>query len=164
MKLSTGNYIAEGRDSVFKGVSGAGKTWLAIAYGVQACRQFYKVKYVRLPDLLEDFKIAIYQADGSYTKLMKRLKVDLLIIDEWLLFEFSKEETTLLLEIMNSRYTVKKSNIFCSQFNIQGGYEKLGDGTLAETILDRIIHNSHDIFIDGAVFMHEKLGIKAVEI
>src|SRR5699024_6915193 len=96
MKLSTGNYIIEGRDIVFKGVSGAGKTWLAIAYGVQACRQYYKVKYVRLPDLVEEFKVATYQADGSYTKLMKKLiKVDLLIIDEWLLFELSKEEATL---------------------------------------------------------------------
>src|SRR5690625_4956740 len=94
MKLSTGNYIAEGRDIVFKGVSGAGKTWLATAYGVQACRQFYKVKYVRLPDLLEDFKIATYQADGSYTKLMKKLiKVDLLIIDElWKAFHNSSYE------------------------------------------------------------------------
>ena len=165
MKLSTGNYIIEGRDVVFKGVSGAGKTWLAIAYGVQACRQFYKVKYVRLPDLLEEFKVATYQADGSYAKLMKKLiKVDLLIIDEWLLFELSKEEATLLLEIVNSRYTAKKSNIFCSQFDIQGWYEKLGDGTLAEAILDRIIHNSYDIFIDGAVSMREKLGINAVEI
>jgi len=165
MKLSTGNYIAEGRDVVFKGVSGAGKTWLATAYGVQACRQFYKVKYARLPDLLEEFKVATYQADGSYTKLMKKLiKVDLLIIDEWLLFELSKDEATLLLEIINSRYTAKKSNIFCSQFDIQGWYEKLGDGTLAEAILDRIIHNSYDIFIDGDVSMREKLGINAIEI
>jgi len=110
------------------------------------------------PDLLEDFKIATYQADGSYTKLMKKLtKVDLLIIDEWLLLELSKEEATLLLEIINSRYTAKKSNIFCSQFDLQGWYEKLGYGTLAEAILDRIIHNSYDIFIDGAVSYARKI-------
>lgn len=164
MKLSTGSYIQEGRDIVFKGVSGAGKTWLATAYGVQACRQFYQVKYTRLPDLLEEFKIASHQADGSYTKLMKKLiKVDLLILDEWLLFELTKDEATLLLEIINARYTAKKSNIFCSQFDIQGWYEKLGDGTLAEAILDRIIHNSYDIFIDGSVSMREKFGIKATQ-
>src|SRR5699024_6788425 len=97
-------------------------------------------------------------------KLMKKLiKVDLIVIDEWLLFELSKKEATLLLEIINSRYTAKKSNIFCSQFDIQGWYEKLGDGTLAEAIITRIIHNSYDIFIDGAVSMHEKLGINAME-
>lgn len=143
MKLSTGDYILDGRDIVFKGVSGAGKTWLATAFGVQACRQYYKVQYTRLPDLLEEFKVAKYQADGSYLKLFKQLtKIDLLIFDEWLLFDLSKEEAALLLEIINARYTAKKSNIFCSQFDIKGWYEKLGDGTLAEAILDRVIHNS----------------------
>lgn len=161
MKLSTGDYILEGRNIVFKGVSGAGKTWLATAFGVQACRQYYQVKYTRLPDLLEEFKVAKYQADGSYSKLIKKLtKVDLLILDEWLLFELSKEEAALLLEIINTRYTAKKSNIFCSQFDIKGWYEKLGDGTLAEAILDRIIHNSYDVFIDGSISMREKLGLK----
>ncbi|HBY90179.1 MAG TPA: AAA family ATPase, partial [Aerococcaceae bacterium] len=83
MKLSAGDYILDGRNIIFKGVSGAGKTWLATAFGVQACRQFYTVRYTRLPNLLEEFKIATHQADGSYTKLMKKLiKVDLLILDE----------------------------------------------------------------------------------
>lgn len=79
-----------------------------------------------------------------------------------LLFELTKDEATLLLEIINARYTAKKLNIFCSQFDIQGWYEKLGDGTLAEAILDdRIIHNSYDIFIDGSISMREKFGVKA---
>lgn len=158
-KLATGDYITEGRNILFKGVSGAGKTWLATAFGVQACRYFFKVNYTRLPDLLEEFKVAKYKADGSYSKLVRSYtKVDVLILDEWLLFELSNEEARLLLEIINARYTAKKSNIFCSQFDIKGWYEKLGDGTLAEAILDRVIHNSYDIFIDGSVSMREKMG------
>lgn len=163
-RLSSGDYILEGRNIVFKGVSGAGKSWLAIAYGVQACRQYHRVQYTRLPDLLEEFKVAKHKADGSYSRLIKALtKVDLLILDEWLLYELTNEEATLMLEIINSRYLSKKSNIICSQFDIQGWYEKLGDGTLAEAILDRIIHNSYDIFIDATVSMREKLGLKAIE-
>src|SRR5699024_7530792 len=109
MKLSTGDYIAEGRDIVFKGISGAGKTWLATAYGVQACRQYYRVKYTRLPDLLEEFMIAKYQSDGSYSKLMKRLsRVDSPNLGEWILFEIAKEQATLLMEIVNSCELRKK--------------------------------------------------------
>lgn len=133
MKLSAGDYILDGRNIIFKGVSGAGKTWLATAFGVQACRQFYTVRYTRLPNLLEEFKIATHQADGSYTKLMKKL--------------------------INARYEAQKSNIYCSQFDFPGWYEKLGDGTLAEAILDRIIHNSYDVLIDGDISMREKLGL-----
>jgi len=164
MKLSTGHYIIEGRNIIFKGVSGAGKTWLATAFGVQACRQYHSVRYTRLPNLLEEFKIAKYQADGSYKKLITKLiKIDLLILDEWLLYELSNEEATLLLEIINARLETKKSNIYCSQFDFKGWYEKLGDGTLAEAILDRIIHNSYDVLIDGTISMREKQGIKVSE-
>jgi len=93
MKLSTGDYISNGRNIIFKGVSGAGKTWLATAFGVKACRQFRTVRYIRLPNLLEEFKIAKHQADGSYTKLMKKLiKIELLILDEWLLYSFQTKK------------------------------------------------------------------------
>src|SRR5699024_3216571 len=142
-------------------VLGAENSCLATEFVVQACRQFYTVRYTRLPNLLEEFKIAKHQADGSYTKLMKKLiKVDLLILDEWLLYDLTDEEATLLLEIINARYEAQKSNIYCSQFDFPGWYEKLGDGTLAEAILDRIIHNSYDVFIDGEISMREKLGLK----
>lgn len=77
-----------------------------------------------------------------------------------LLYDLTDEEATLLLEIINARYEAQKSNIYCSQFDFKGWHEKLGDGTLAEAILDRIIHNSYDVFIDGEISMREKMGLK----
>lgn len=74
--------------------------------------------------------------------MKKLIKGHVLILGEWLLFELTKDEATLILEIINARHTAKKSNILCLQLDIQEWYEKLGDDTLAEVILDRIIHNS----------------------
>lgn len=161
LRLASGSYLLDGRNIILKGVSGAGKSWLAIALGVQACRQLFQVQYTRLPDLLEVFKLAKYQTDDSYLKSMKRLvKVDLLILDEWLLYSLTNEEAALLLEIINARRQARQSIIFCSQFEIDGWYEKLGDGTLAEAILDRIVHDSYHLFIDGKVSMRERFGVQ----
>lgn len=100
------------------------------------------------------------KADDSFRKLMKKLiKVDLLVLDEWLLHALTNEEAALPLESVNARRQAKQSNIFCSQFDIDGWYEKLGDGTLAEAILDRNVHDSYDIYIDGDISMRERLGI-----
>ncbi|WP_229675470.1 ATP-binding protein [Halolactibacillus alkaliphilus] len=149
---------------MFKGPSGNGKTFFATAFGVQACRQFNKVEYKRLPHLVEEFKLAKYQADGIYLRLMKKLvKIDLLILDEWLLYPLENEEAAILLEIINARHEAQKSNIYCSQLNISGWYENLGNDTVAEAIMERIIHNAYDIELDGKMSMREKLSFKQTE-
>ena len=73
LQLATGNYLTDGRNIIFKGPSGNGKTFFATAFGVQACRQFNKVEYKRMPHLVEEFKLAKHQADGNYLMLMKKL-------------------------------------------------------------------------------------------
>lgn len=103
-RLSTGQYVEDGQNIIFMGASGNGKTWLANAFGVQACRQFKKVKYIRLPELIDELKVARFEADGSYRKLVNKYrKVDLLIVDEWLLTLLNQEDSIHILEIVEAR-------------------------------------------------------------
>lgn len=159
LKLASGLYIQDYHNIILKGPTGSGKSFLASAFGVSACRQFYKVKYIRLPELLDELTLAKLAADGSYRKLIKKYtKVNLLILDEWLLTNLSTDEAAILLEITEARHKTG-STIFCSQIDPSGWHLKLGNETIAEAILDRIIHDSYQILIDGEVSMRERYGI-----
>lgn len=159
LKLASGIYIEDYHNIILKGPTGSGKSFMATAFGVSACRQFYKVKYIRLPELLDELLLAKLSADGSYRKLIRKYaKVNLLILDEWLLTELTTEEATILLEITESRHKVA-STIFCSQIDPSGWHTKLGNETIAEAILDRIIHDSYQILIDGEISMRERYGL-----
>src|SRR5699024_11260199 len=86
---------------ILKGATCSGKSFLANVFGVSACRQFYKVKYIRLPELLDELSLAKLASDGSYRKLIKKYtKVHVLILDEWLLTEISTDNASILLEII----------------------------------------------------------------
>lgn len=158
-KLGTGGYIGDRRNIILMGAAGSGKSYLANAFGMAACRGLHTVKYIRLPDLLADLTIA--RMDGSYRKLCKQYrKIELLILDEWLLYPLGDTEARDLLELVEDRYR-KASTIFCSQFDVGGWHGKIGQATLADAIVDRIVHESYTIKIEGEDSMRKHKGLAA---
>lgn len=146
-RLASCEYITEHRNLFITGATGSGKTYLACAFGMEACKQRYKTMYIRLPDLLMDLDIA--RSDGSYKKTMaKYTNPVLLILDEWLLLKPTEAEQYDILELLHRRRR-RSSTIFCSQYDSDGWYEQLGgsNSPLAEAILDRIKHDSYKINI-----------------
>ena len=139
------------------GATGSGKTYLANAFGMTANRNFYTVRYVRLPELLAE--LALARAEGTYRKVLKQYRqVKLLILDEWLLYPLKDAEARDLLEITECRHK-RASTIFCSQFEVGGWHQKIGDPTLADAICDRIVHDSYTIIIGGIDSMRKRKGM-----
>ena len=122
---------------------------MACAFGMEACKQYYKVRYIRLPDLLLELEAAENAAE--YTRVIsKYAKPTLLIVDEWLLMKLTESESKHVFELIHKRRK-KSSTIFCSQFWEEGWYERLGgdDNPLADAIMDRITYDSYKIDIES---------------
>ena len=156
-RLGTCNYINECHNIIILGATGSGKSYISNAFGMTASMNFYTVLYIRLPDLLGE--LAIARAEGNYRNVIKNYnQVKLLIIDEWLLYPIKESEARDLLEIAESRHK-KASTIFCSQFDVGGWHQKIGEPTLADAICDRIVHDSYTIFVDGDDSMRKYKGL-----
>jgi DNA replication protein DnaC len=163
IRLSTCKFIDDKHHIILESASGNGKTYVSCALGNAACRKLKTVRYIRMPELLDELKAA--KVCGTFKKVVKDFaKVELLIIDEWLLRCLSSQEVYDLLEIIESRRN--RSTVFCTQYSSKGWYARLGsddDNPVVEAILDRILHNAYEIRIEGDISMRERYGIKARE-
>lgn len=147
MQLSSCSWIKEHHNVLIVGPTGTGKTYLACALAHKACLEGYTSCYLRLPRILSELTIA--KGDGSYSKRMHELaKVDVLILDDWGLVTFTPEQRKDLLEILDDRHK-QKSTIVTSQLPIKLWHENINDATLADAILDRLIHDAYRIELKG---------------
>jgi DNA replication protein DnaC len=153
-KLAQGNWIKEQQNLIIVGPSGVGKSWLACALGHRACRDNLSVLYQRIPRLFSD--LALARGDGRYARLMRALGgVKLLILDDWGLEPLTAEQRHDMLEIVEDRYG-RGATLVTSQIPVDRWHDLIGDPTLADAILDRVVHNAHRIQLRGESMRRKK--------
>jgi len=146
-QLGSCQWIRAHQNLILTGATGCGKTWLACALGNAACRQGLSVVYVRTPRLFEELRIA--HGDGSFGRRLAALaKTDLLILDDWGLAPLNQSERNDLLEILDDRVGTR-STLITSQLPVEHWHAYLNDPTLADAILDRVIHAAHKLTLAG---------------
>jgi len=151
--LSTCQWIKRNHNLLITGKTGAGKTWLSCALAHTACRLGITAVYHRLPTLMQELDLARH--DGRYPKVMKSLaKAELLILDDWGIAPLSPEQLRDLLEIIDERYQ-KTSTLITSQLPVANWHEALNDPTMADAILDRVLHNAYKIELKGEESMRK---------
>lgn len=147
LSLSSCDWIRNIQNIIITGATGVGKTYLACAFANSACRKGFSSLYKRLPRLFQ--KIAIARADGSYPKLMNKIaRVKVLIIDDFCITPVKESERKDLLEVIEDRQGIS-STIISTQIPVKNWFEAIGDPTIADAVLDRLIHNAHKIDLKG---------------
>jgi len=147
MNLISCNWIRNHQNLLISGPTGVGKTFLACAVAQKACREGFRTLYLRSPQFF--YQIALARADGSYGTLMKRLsKAHLLVLDDLALTPLNDTERRDLLEVTEERHG-SSSTLITSQLPIENWHDHIGDPTIADAILDRLIHNAHRIQLKG---------------
>ncbi len=146
-KLIAGDWINRKQNLIIIGPTGIGKSWIACALGHKACRDDRAVLYQRVPRLFD--ALALARGDGRHARLLRGLaRVDLLILDDWGLATLTPDQGRDLLEIVDDRHA-RASTIVTSQLPVEHWHETIGNPTIADAILDRLVHNAHRITLTG---------------
>jgi len=154
LSLSSCDWLKAHYNVFVLGPTGVGKSYLACALAQKACRQGYSALYLRLPKLLSDLSLA--KGDGRYGKLMAGFaRTDLLVLDDWGLTKLNREQRRDFLEIIEDRYDLH-STIITSQLPVSHWHEIIDDPTLADAILDRLVHNAYQINLKGESMRKKK--------
>jgi DNA replication protein DnaC len=147
MSLADCRWIDHHDNCLVIGPTGAGKTYLVCALAQKACREGYSVRYLRLPRLFSE--LAIARGDGRYAKLLASLaRVDLIALDDWGTAPTTPEQRRDLMEILEDRYQCR-STLVASQLPVAHWHEHIADPTIADALLDRLVHNAHTITMKG---------------
>jgi DNA replication protein DnaC len=147
LALGQGAWLQARENLIVTGQTGTGKTWLACAFGHQAARLDHSVLYVRMPRFFED--LAMARLDGRLPRLIDRLaRVQLLILDDWGTHGLADRQRLDLLEICEERYR-RRSTLIAAQVPVAKWHDLIGEATIADAILDRVIHNAHRISLKG---------------
>ena len=145
--LATGGYIAKGESVLITGATGCGKSYLASALGHQACAQGFKVAYYNTQKLLLTTKMA--RLEGSILKFQEKMaKMDLLVLDDFGLNYLEQQQRLDIMELIEDRHA-RASTIIASQLPVSSWYDIIGEETIADAILDRLIHTAHRIELKG---------------
>jgi DNA replication protein DnaC len=147
LALCSCQWVTQHLNILITGATGAGKSFLACALAQKACREGYTALYHRLPRLLAELSTA--KADGRYSKVLAGLaRADVLVLDDWCLHPLSDAHRRDLLEILEDRYG-SRSTVVTSQLPVASWHEALGDATLADAVLDRLVHNAYELKLKG---------------
>lgn len=154
LSLAQGAWLKAHDNLIITGQTGTGKTWLACAFGRQAARLDHSVLYLRMPRLFED--LALARLDGRFPRVVDKLaRVQLLILDDWGTHTLNDQQRLDLLEIFEERYR-RKSTLITAQLPVAQWHAMIGEPTIADAILDRIIHNAHRIALEGDSMRKQK--------